>query len=233
MDGFQFSADSISAFSGPAKLFPLLGVAIFPHVIQPLHVFETRYQDLLVDALKSDRLIAMATLQAGWETNYDDRPAVESTVCLGQIVGHHSLDDGRHNILLAGQQRARIIEEVESNKLYRLVQLELLDDIYPQHSDCDRNQLRRQLVDGFRSMISDTLELQANIDQLLDEKISLGTLTDIIAHSLNLPIPVQRQLLVKLNVDQRAMQLLDHLEASVAAFAEPSTAIFPPPFSLN
>ena len=52
-------------FSGRARLFPLPNLVLFPHVMQPLHVFERRYVDLLHDAIEDDRLIAMALLAAG------------------------------------------------------------------------------------------------------------------------------------------------------------------------
>ena len=49
-------------FSGQVRLFPLPNLVLFPHVIQPLRVFEPRYVDLLHDALATDRLITMALL---------------------------------------------------------------------------------------------------------------------------------------------------------------------------
>ena len=47
-DDLTFSADD---FSGRVRLFPLPNLVLFPHVIQPLHIFEPRYVDLLHDAI--------------------------------------------------------------------------------------------------------------------------------------------------------------------------------------
>ena len=44
------------------RLFPIPGLVMFPHVMQPLHVFEHRYRALLADALKDDQLIALPVL---------------------------------------------------------------------------------------------------------------------------------------------------------------------------
>ena len=60
-DDLAFMPDK---FSGRARLFPLPNLVMFPHVIQPLHIFEPRYVDLLHDAIEGDRLIAMALLGA-------------------------------------------------------------------------------------------------------------------------------------------------------------------------
>ena len=47
-------------FSGRLRLFPLPDLVMFPHVMQPLHVFEPRYRDLVADAVADDHLLGMA-----------------------------------------------------------------------------------------------------------------------------------------------------------------------------
>src|SRR5580765_5601669 len=93
------------------RLFPLPSLVMFPHVIQPLHVFEPRYCDLLEDALSTDRTIAMVMLQAGWERDYDGRPPIATIACASKIVAHERLPTGRHNILLRGLRRVAIRQE--------------------------------------------------------------------------------------------------------------------------
>src|SRR5436309_2528627 len=51
---------ALETFTGTARLFPLPNLVLFPHVVQPLHVFEPRYRQMTADALAGDRLIAMA-----------------------------------------------------------------------------------------------------------------------------------------------------------------------------
>src|SRR6266496_3253962 len=109
----------LSDFGGIARLFPLPNLVLFPHVMQPLHIFEPRYRQMTADALDSDRLIALALLQPGWEANYDGKPAIQGIACLGRIAAEQCLDDGRYNILLRGLSRVRIVEESPTGKLYR------------------------------------------------------------------------------------------------------------------
>ena len=47
-DNFSFSPRD---FSGIARLFPLPNLVLFPHVMQPLHIFEPRYCDLMREAM--------------------------------------------------------------------------------------------------------------------------------------------------------------------------------------
>src|SRR3954467_6057418 len=134
---------ALANFGGTARLFPLPNLVLFPHVVQPLHVFEPRYRQMTADALGGDRLIALVLLKPGWESEYEGRPAVHPVACLGRVVADQLLPDGRYNLLLRGLSRARIVEEVDSGKMYRGARVELLADQAP--SLAEAKQLRRKL----------------------------------------------------------------------------------------
>ena len=106
-------------FTGAVRLFPLPDLVMFPHVVQPLHIFEPRYRDMLNDALDGDGLIAMSILAPGWETDYDGRPALLPHVCVGKVVTHQRLDDGRYNLMLLGMRRGRIVAELPATRSFR------------------------------------------------------------------------------------------------------------------
>src|SRR4051812_37931477 len=93
-------------------LFPLPNVVLFPRAILPLHIFEERYKQMTEDALASRRLVAMALLKPGWEKTYHQKHTpVDPVVCVGYIMQHERLEDGKFNFLLQGQMRARIVRE--------------------------------------------------------------------------------------------------------------------------
>src|SRR5438874_11474896 len=92
-------------FSGKVRLFPLPNLVLFPHVMQPLHIFEPRYRQLTEDALDGDRLITLVLPLPGWEKDYADKPALHSIGCVGKIMAEQRLEDGRFNILLRGLAR--------------------------------------------------------------------------------------------------------------------------------
>src|SRR4051794_9383388 len=102
----------LGAFGGTAPLFPLPDLVLFPAVVQPLHIFEPRYRQLMADALAGDRLMALALLKPGWEEDYQKRPPIHPVVCLGRIFKEERLPDGRYNLLLHGLSRARVREEI-------------------------------------------------------------------------------------------------------------------------
>src|SRR6478672_7469926 len=86
-------------------LFPLPNVVLFPRAILPLHIFEERYKAMTADALRGRREIAMALLRPGWERDYHHKPAIEPVVCVGRILSHERLPDGKYNFLLQGLAR--------------------------------------------------------------------------------------------------------------------------------
>src|SRR5262245_15723445 len=66
---------------GTVPVFPLPDLVFFPHASLPLHIFEPRYREMTDDALKGDRLIAMALLKPGWERGYDGSPDIFPLAC--------------------------------------------------------------------------------------------------------------------------------------------------------
>src|SRR3954453_8232575 len=118
MNGPQEAPDAPNLSS--VALFPLPGVVLFPRAVLPLHVFEERYKIMMADALRGDRQIAMALLHPGWERDYYSKPAIDPVVCVGRILSHERLPDGKYNLLLQGEARARVVRENNSTTPYRV-----------------------------------------------------------------------------------------------------------------
>jgi len=111
-------------------LFPLPNVVLFPNVFLPLHIFEPRYREMIADALKGDRIIGMALLRPGYESNYEGRPPVYEIGCAGVITHSQRLADGRYDIVLRGLQKFRITSE-DSTRSYRIGQVRALSEVIP------------------------------------------------------------------------------------------------------
>lgn len=222
-------------FSGVVRLFPLPNVVLFPHVILPLHIFEPRYCAMLEEALATDRLISMALLLPGWETTLEASPNIAPMTCLGKIISHTRLPEGRHNIMLAGVRRAAIAQELPPTRPFRRARVELLDDYYPAAGAGARPRLQKKLLDAFRRFVPKTSLAQEQFEQLLAQQISLGMLTDIVSFTINLPLPLKQQLLNEWHVDRRAALLYEALERMLHPGADHVAGVrsFPPEFSVN
>ncbi len=108
-------------------LFPLPDVVFFPKTLLPLHVYEPRYRALASEALEQGGLICTALLKPGWEADYYGSPEVYPVGCVGKIVQHEKLPDGRYNITLDGQTKVRIESSVRLEP-YRLVRVTPVED---------------------------------------------------------------------------------------------------------
>lgn len=235
-------------FDSKVRLFPLPELVVFPHAMQPLHIFEPRYCEMLAESLSGDRLIAMATLTGGITTDTDQGPPVASTVCLGRIVSHAEVENDRHNVLLVGIGRARIIRELDTSRPFRIAEVDVEQDIYSPSKAEGRRGLKESLLNAFASVIPPSANVQQNLHELMAGQMGLGPITDIISYTLPFDVESKLKLLGQPDVDSRAGELIELLSSgkiqlhSVSIEEQsldeepPKTRSgdrFPPPFSLN
>ena len=233
MSTFDDLSLSLEGFLGKARLFPLPNLVLFPHVMQPLHIFEPRYRDLLEDALAGDRLITMAVLTPGWEKNYEGRPALYSMACLGRITTHFRLADGTYNVLLLGLQRARLVREMKPERRFREAEVELCEDRYPVCPLSRQKALQQKLHDALLKILPLLPEAQEQLEQLLGNDVPLGVLTDVIGYMLDIDLAHKQSLLSEVDVYRRTELLLTHLSEAAELTASRAAACFPPEFSTN
>lgn len=217
-------------FTGTVRVFPLPNLVMFPHVLQPLHVFEPRYRRLTEDALASDRLIAMAVIEPG---ACEPRPPLRPVACLGRIATYHRLSDGRFNLLLAGVARVRLVEELDRDTLYRQFRAEPLADVYRHDAAFHRPAVREQLLEIVKSFAGAVPELVEQMGKLASADVPLGLLTDVLAYASDVPYADKIAMLEQPNVDRRARELIRLLNARVPEKLAPADRGFPPAFSLN
>jgi uncharacterized protein len=221
-------------FSGTVRLFPLPNVVVFPHVIQPLHIFEPRYRQMTADALAGDRMIALALLESGWEEDYDSCPPIRPHACLTRIIADQKLADGRYHLVIRGLSRIRIVaEEPPGTKLYRTARVELLNDLGDMTSAAEKD-LKSRLAVQIQRWLPPEKSVVEQFQSLLVADLTPGMLCDIFAFALPLDVPAKQGLLEELDVSERAGKLLHHLENTTSINAPGSDERpFPPRFSEN
>ncbi|HEX8522572.1 MAG TPA: LON peptidase substrate-binding domain-containing protein [Tepidisphaeraceae bacterium] len=191
-------------------LFPLPNVVLFPKAVLPLHIFEERFRKMTADALAGDKRVAMALLRPGWEKSYYGRPAIEPIVCVGQIVSHEKLPDGKYNFLLQGQLRAKIIRE-HGDRIYRIAELEPLLD-----TNGDEMELmddRGRLTGFFSQEAFESLPIVTQLQQLIASPLPTSDVADVLAFNLIDDIALKQSLLAETNVKRRVSRIVSALEA--------------------
>ena len=190
-------------------LFPLPNVVLLPHAVLPLHIFEERYQAMTAAALKGRGQIAMALLEPGWERDYYARPGIEPVVCLGQILSHEQLPDGKYNFLLKGIARAQVVREHRSSP-YRTADLRPITETAV--SELDLSDLRRKLTLFFKEQLSRLPPVVGQFLTLLDGPLRTEAIADMAAFHLLDDVPLKQAILSQGDVYHRVRQTVDAIE---------------------
>ena len=201
LDDSPFSPET---FSGEARLFPLPNLVMFPGVMQPLHIFEPRYRELVEDALSGDHLIAMSLLEPGWEADYEGRPPIYAVGCAGRIVQYEQLPDGRYLVLLQGLTAFRVVSE-NQRKPYRLGRVEAVPDRIDEQERLPLSALRNRLAALLLKVLPFGVEPPA--PSLEDDEF-----VNVVAQNLPMSEDDRQDLLERSSVLARARALVDGLD---------------------
>lgn len=223
---------SEATFSGKVRLLALPNHVLLPHAVEPLHLAEPRDVAMLEDALADDHLLAVAVMAPGWEADYENRPSVGPFACLARILTCQASRPG-HNLLLRGLHRVRLLRELEG-PAFRQAEAELAVDHYSPQFAAQRAGLNAQLREAFLRAVPRLPQARTQLEEVLNAEVSLGMLTDVIGHGLDLGARRKEALLRQTDVARRARLLLDQLaslsaEASGCSGGKPH----PPGFSGN
>jgi Lon protease-like protein len=200
-------------FARPLPLFPLPQTVLLPHSVQPLHIFEPRYRQMVEHALDGAGQIAMACFDGHrYKTEYEKTPPIRPAVCIGQIVHHDSLAGGRHNIVLHGVCRARItsIENPAADRLYRRAVLRPIE-VVPADPP-PMNSLRRRMKRLLQTDALQKLRGASAISECFDrDDVSTHALLELVGSTLISDFELQYRLLAERSMKSRADIILSEL----------------------
>jgi uncharacterized protein len=190
-------------------LFPLPNLVFFPHTRLPLHVFEPRYRQMIKDAMETDERFGIVLLRPGWEADYFASPPVYNWGTLGTIEQAVPLEDGRFNIVVRGDVRFRILDEV-SRVPYRTARV-VAEPEKPRAVE-DAHAQRERLAEISRQYLR-YLPDQTTVPEI--ETVSLDALANALIMSLNLDVAEKQKLLEQSDVIVRAEQIGTELASRI------------------
>lgn len=107
-------------------IFPL-PLVLMPFELQPLHIFEPKYRQMLKDIELRRNMFGINLFEPGSE--FDTMPEPGSIGCVGEVRETTTLPDGRSNILTFGLVRYRILNYVDHGCPYLTAEIEFFEDI--------------------------------------------------------------------------------------------------------
>ena len=197
-------------FSGEVRLFPLPNMVLYPGCVQPLHIFESRYCEMLEDAIRDDRLLAIATLMPGYETDYYSRPPIADHACVGQVLTHEKTPQGTYNLVLVGARRVLIRQEITPVRSYRRAFVDIIDDATVRSTGEIERRLGLALAQCLTAVIGSASQL---VTAFREETLSLAMLTDMVAFHVPWELQTKLRLLEEHDPLERARTLLAAFES--------------------
>ena len=116
---------SQTAYERQIPLFPLQAV-LFPGGFLPLHIFEPRYRTMIKFCLEHESEFGVVLIKEGEEGGETTIPCDVGTAA--RILHVEHLDDGRMNIITAGEYRFQILE-IQEHLSYLTGRVRMLDDL--------------------------------------------------------------------------------------------------------
>lgn len=206
----------LAEFSGVVPLFPLPSLVLLPDTVAPLHIFEDRYRRMVADVLEGERLVGMALLKPGWEPVYDGAPPVHDRVCVGSVVSHERLPDGRYKLLLYGLFRARVVEEVPGEP-YRRARVEVCSDGFDASRARELDARLHEVLDRLPGRRGHVGRLRSMATQVRGAEGGPGRLADAAAEAADLEAADRYRVLATDDVLERLDVLVDALERKARA----------------
>ncbi len=190
-------------------IFPLPNMVFFPNTRVPLHVFEQRYRQMIADALDTDQRVGIVLLRPGWEADYFGAPPIHLCGTVGTIEQAVPLEDGRFNILLHGDVRFRVVDEV-SNLPYRTARVIAQPE---SHRTIDQAYAQREWLADLSRQYLHYLPDQAAVPEI--DTVALDALTNALIMSLNLEIEEKQRLLEIDDMISRAESVGNELSSRI------------------
>lgn len=188
----------------------LPGITFFPQALLPLHVFEPRYRAMLRDVLATNRLFAVAGIDARKSTEFEPPHRVAS---MGIVRACQENKDGTANLLLQGLARVEV-QTIVRDEPYRVIRIRALTSAPGAEVDENlklRTRLSRLLATRQRLSGEDANELTRFLKSIEDPEIFV----DLAAFSFCESPRLRQKLLETLDVHRRLELFTEGVRADI------------------
>src|SRR5678815_4675516 len=197
-------------------LFPL-PVVLFPGVPLPLHIFEPRYRQMLLDIRDENNLFGVSYFDATTSTN--EIPPAGHIGCVAEVNETQVLPDGRSNILTLGVVRYRIESYVERGDPYLVAKLSYFED--DEEDESAVSGLTKEVADAFTRIAQAVRTINDERTNLPDiSNTEPQRLSFLVAAAMEIETDVKQELLEMRSTFERLTRLQAMLSIAVKGYEE-------------
>ena len=180
-------------------LFPLHGTILLPGSVLPLHIFEARYRQMVEHILETDELMVGII-----QPEAQDSKKLCNVGCAGTIEHSQQLPKGNYLIQLHGKSRFQIVEELETETLYRKAKVEYSSFTHDTKEAC-LSKDTKLLYKNFREY-SERNKLKIEWEKI--EEIPANYLVNLLSMNLDFSGIEKQTLLESPDLDSRLEDLI-------------------------
>ncbi len=181
-------------------LLPLRDIVVFPHMVAPLFVGRDRSIKAVETAIKSEKLIFLASQRNAQQTN-PEAEDIFSIGVVGQIIQLLKLPDNTVKIFVEGRYRASIQRFIEHDPYFR-VEITPIEDEFTGR-EIEIQALARGLRNVSESYVATDNKAPQEFLNAIKSIKEPGRLADTIAGQISLKLEDKQALLEKTSVRQR------------------------------
>jgi len=191
-------------------LFPL-PLVLFPQVVIPLHIFEERYRLMINRCIEDSSTFGVVLIPPG--TSVESEQTIRRVGVTARIIQFDRIEDGRLNIMAAGETRFRILEFTAS-KPYWTADVEFFED--GEHEE-DLQEAYNEVVRLYREVHRLAAQLRGMEMDAEEVKIpvSPATMSHMVSFVLDIDPEAKQELLEMVSVEGRLKTLTVHLEETL------------------
>jgi Lon protease-like protein len=188
-------------------VMPLPGALLFPHALLPLYIFETRYREMLENALNNHRIFSVALLKpdrSEWQSPED----FFHIAGVGLIRACVEKEDGTSNLILQGLDRVRFTSFVQ-DKPFPIASIERLES--ESETSVETEALAAKVVELYSKVKGDGRQLPEKVDRYLSDLGDPEMLADLVASTFINDAMSRQRVLEELSVNQRLRLVIQYL----------------------
>jgi len=198
-------------FQKKYPLLPLRDVVVFPYMVVPLFVGREKSVKALDDAMKSDRLIVLAS-QENSKIKVPEKKDIYEVGVVAEILQLLKLPDGTIKVLVEGIKRC-YLSDFEDSKEYFQVNVKDIDRATEPSPNA--LMLRKKLLDSFdqyiklhKKVMREALTTASTIEEL-------SQLADVVASYINMKVPYKQVILNIGDPEERIEKLIEFIDGEI------------------
>jgi ATP-dependent Lon protease len=195
-------------------LLPLRDVVVFPSMVIPLFVGRAKSIAALEEAMTQDKRVMLVAQKDASHDNpdADDLNQVGTVANILQLL---KLPDGTVKVLVEGDYRAKLVDLIDEDSLFRCHAESLAD---PDLSERENEVLVRSLTGHFEQYVQLSKKVPSEVLSTISGIEDAGRLADTIAAHISLKLDEKQSVLEMISVRDRIEHLMGVMESEIDLF---------------